>query len=116
MLSTLGFSRLQAMLLTHMQLHDTCGIHNLHGMPSVLGALVSVLLPALFPGMVGIGSPAVQMMGILSTLVVAVSTGVLTALMMKPFGDRASSFDDSEYWEVAEETLFTAAKAELVEA
>ena len=26
--------------------HDSCGIHNLHGMPSVAGAIVSVILAA----------------------------------------------------------------------
>lgn len=42
--STLGFNFLQPYLEKTFSLHDTCGIHNLHGMPSVIGALASVIL------------------------------------------------------------------------
>ena len=30
----------------HMNLHDTCGVHNLHGMPGVMAGLVGVIMAA----------------------------------------------------------------------
>jgi ammonium transporter Rh len=39
-LSTVGFNRLQSVLETKFGLHDSCGVHNLHGMPALLGSIV----------------------------------------------------------------------------
>ncbi len=40
--STLGYRRLSPRLLSsRLRLEDTCGVHNLHGMPAVLSAVVS---------------------------------------------------------------------------
>ncbi len=44
--STLGFSRIQAVLLNRTGLHDTCGVHNLHGIPGLLSGLLSIVLCA----------------------------------------------------------------------
>lgn len=41
-LSTLGYTHLQGWLQEKFGLHDTCGVHNLHGMPGLLSAMVSV--------------------------------------------------------------------------
>ena len=30
-----------------MRIHDTCGVRNLHGMPAVMGAILSVIMAAL---------------------------------------------------------------------
>lgn len=45
--STLGFAKLQGYLEQKIHLHDTCGILNLHGIPSVYGALIGVLVSGL---------------------------------------------------------------------
>ncbi|XP_071518715.1 ammonium transporter Rh type B-B-like [Panulirus ornatus] len=42
LISTLGYTHLQGWLLERTGLHDTCGVHNLHGLPGILSALVSV--------------------------------------------------------------------------
>lgn len=44
--SAVGYNYLQPFLENHCGLHDSCGIHNLHAMPSVIGALASVAMAA----------------------------------------------------------------------
>ncbi len=43
-ISVVGYN--VVMLTIENVVHDTCGVHNLHGLPSVAGALVSVLMAA----------------------------------------------------------------------
>jgi ammonium transporter Rh len=42
-LSALGFLFLSPYLKEKIGLHDTCGVHNLHGMPGIIGGLVSAI-------------------------------------------------------------------------
>jgi len=99
-ISTFGFCKLMP-VLHHMGLHDTCGIHNLHGMPSLVGGAASIIccytLTSPF-----LGTPKTQMMGIAVTLATAISTGGFTGLMMKLLSDGTFA-DDSVYWEVADD-------------
>jgi ammonium transporter Rh len=46
-LSTFGFIKVQPFLDRVIGLKDTCGVHNLHGMPSIYGAICSVILAAI---------------------------------------------------------------------
>jgi ammonium transporter Rh len=39
-LSAIGFLKIGPFLREKCGLYDTCGVHNLHGMPGVLGALI----------------------------------------------------------------------------
>ena len=45
-LSTVGFNKIQPYIAAKLDIHDTCGVHNLHGMPSVWGAFCSVVVTA----------------------------------------------------------------------
>uniref|UniRef100_A0A8C5EXK7 Rh family B glycoprotein n=1 Tax=Gopherus evgoodei TaxID=1825980 RepID=A0A8C5EXK7_9SAUR len=47
LVSTLGFKFLTPILDFRLKIQDTCGVHNLHGMPGVLGALLGALVAAL---------------------------------------------------------------------
>lgn len=38
---------LQPVLESRFKLQDTCGVHNLHGMPGLLGAILGVVVAAL---------------------------------------------------------------------
>jgi len=42
-ISALGFLKLSEFLQEKIGLHDTCGVHNLHGLPGVLGGLIGGL-------------------------------------------------------------------------
>ncbi|CAG5126949.1 unnamed protein product, partial [Candidula unifasciata] len=44
--SVLGYKFLTPFLAKHLKIHDTCGVHNLHGMPGVLAAIGSSILAA----------------------------------------------------------------------
>ncbi|KAK7023589.1 hypothetical protein SK128_018013 [Halocaridina rubra] len=42
LVSTIGYIYLQPLLNQKISLHDTCGVHNLHGMPGIISALASI--------------------------------------------------------------------------
>uniref|UniRef100_A0A3B4C801 Ammonium transporter AmtB-like domain-containing protein n=1 Tax=Pygocentrus nattereri TaxID=42514 RepID=A0A3B4C801_PYGNA len=42
-ISVLGYKYLSPVLESKLKIQDTCGVHNLHGMPGVLGAVVGIL-------------------------------------------------------------------------
>uniref|UniRef100_A0A674CYL9 Rh family B glycoprotein n=1 Tax=Salmo trutta TaxID=8032 RepID=A0A674CYL9_SALTR len=46
-ISVLGFKFLSPILEEKLKIQDTCGVHNLHGMPGVLGAIVGAVTAAL---------------------------------------------------------------------
>jgi len=45
-ISVLGFSRVQRFVENKLGIHDTCGVLNLHGIPGILGAVVSMIASA----------------------------------------------------------------------
>lgn len=48
-ISVIGFNFLQPKLQKLIHLDDTCGIHNLHALPGVIGGLASVCATAIIP-------------------------------------------------------------------
>jgi ammonium transporter Rh len=86
---------------------DTCGVGNLHGYPSVVGALLSVGFVALdFSSADFLAYSVVehQMMaqvgGIISTLIVSIGSGYVTGLVIKPLKDEEKTLNylDSVWW------------------
>lgn len=47
--STLGFKYLSPFLNKKFRLDDTCGIHNLHAMPGLIGAIASIISTSVIP-------------------------------------------------------------------
>jgi ammonium transporter Rh len=81
--------------------YDTCGINNLHGMPGIMGGLVSVVLPNLLPGTNV--HPVMQLLGLLSTLLVSICTGAATGLLIRKIGSPERPYDDADMWDCADD-------------
>uniref|UniRef100_A0A8C7LL37 Ammonium transporter Rh type A n=1 Tax=Oncorhynchus mykiss TaxID=8022 RepID=A0A8C7LL37_ONCMY len=99
--STLGFKFLTPILASNLGIQDTCGVHNLHGMPGILGGIAGIVAVALGKKK---GSAAMQGAALASSLGFALVGGTITGLIMKlPFWGQPpdqNCFDDSIYWEV----------------
>ena len=109
-------------------LHDTCGVHNLHGMPGVFGGIMSALTAsqtiktfkntsastALFPAMdKNMKEPNIydknlpltfheqagmQLAGLAVTVGIAIVTGAFSGFICSKFGDVEELFDDKEHF------------------
>ena len=108
--STVGFARLQE-YLDKKGLHDTCGVNNLHGIPSLIGTLASVVLAA-HKGSVGHDYPELmphrdqwkaQFLSIVFTLGVALPAGLLTGWVLKFFTYETAFYTDDPFWEVMDD-------------
>ncbi|XP_076171931.1 uncharacterized protein LOC143148961 isoform X2 [Ptiloglossa arizonensis] len=47
LLSVLGYKYLTPLIQKRLRIHDTCGVHNLHGIPGVLGGIFGALMAGL---------------------------------------------------------------------
>jgi len=103
-LSTAGYVFIQPYLEDAAGLYDTCGVHNLHGMPGVLGGLASAVTASMagskslygenvgqvFGAMAGEGGrsassqAAHQIAALGVTLGIALAGGALTGMVIKP--------------------------------
>lgn len=81
---------------------DTCGISNLHGMPGLLGGLVSVAVPTLYKLDDADSAMQTQAVGLAATLGVACVAGAITGACLKTMGHLEQAFDDKTFWECAE--------------
>lgn len=48
-ISAYGFAFISAFVKKHLKLHDTCGVINLHGIPGVIGGLISAIVAGRAP-------------------------------------------------------------------
>jgi len=122
----LGYKYVQPFLASKLKIHDTCGVHNLHGMPAIVAALGSAVLAAMssdwddrsraviFPKTVGadpdrseIEQGGYQLLAVVMTLAFAIGGGVFTGFILKmpiwnvPKGGQL--FDDTDNWELPTE-------------
>ncbi|NXV73020.1 RHAG protein, partial [Atlantisia rogersi] len=105
-ISVCGFHFLTPLMASKLNIQDTCGVHNLHGLPGILGGIAGIIVAALKPEVRGdvLISPGKQAAALGCTLAIALSGGAVTGIFLKlPFLAQASDqncFDDSIYWEV----------------
>uniref|UniRef100_A0A4W4EVP8 Ammonium transporter Rh type A n=1 Tax=Electrophorus electricus TaxID=8005 RepID=A0A4W4EVP8_ELEEL len=104
-ISTLGFKFLTPKFASKLGIQDTCGVHNLHGMPGLLGGMAGIIATALHKKENAF--PQKQAAALASSIGFALVGGAITGLVMKiPFWGQPpdqNCFDDSVYWEVPEE-------------
>ncbi|NXB33350.1 RHAG protein, partial [Eulacestoma nigropectus] len=107
--SVFGFQFLTPVLASTLKIQDTCGVHNLHGLPGILGGIAGIIVTATKREMRNghLLTPGMQAAALGSTLGIALVGGALTGAILKlPFLGQVSDqncFDDSAYWEVPEE-------------
>ncbi|OXB74095.1 UNVERIFIED_CONTAM: hypothetical protein H355_015226 [Colinus virginianus] len=108
-ISVLGFHFLTPVLASKLRIQDTCGVHNLHGLPGILGGIAGIVVTAIQPETKnGVQLTASKQAAALSsTIGIALLGGALTGAILKlPIWGQVSDqncFDDSAYWEVPEE-------------
>ncbi|KAG8516331.1 Ammonium transporter Rh type C [Galemys pyrenaicus] len=122
-ISTLGFVYLTPLLESRLRIQDTCGIHNLHGMPGVIGAVVGAVTAACASSAVygeeGLAHAfdldrakvnwsaslqgKFQAAGLFVSLAMALVGGIVVGLILKlPVWGQAADencFEDAIYWE-----------------
>jgi len=86
-LSTVGYTMIAPKVEKWIKGTDTCGVHNLHGMPGIFGGLT---------GMFFAGSAGVQVSGIVVTVVVAYVLGVVSGKIINMFGVKEVPYSDED--------------------
>nr|XP_040019620.1 ammonium transporter Rh type C isoform X1 [Gasterosteus aculeatus aculeatus] len=126
-ISTLGYVYLSPFMEKYLKIQDTCGIHNLHAMPGVIGGIVGAITAASatesvygveglintfdfkedFKDMVPSRQGGHQAAGLCVALCFAVGGGIAVGCILRLpiWGDPADDncFDDETYWEVPDE-------------
>jgi ammonium transporter Rh len=86
-LSVIGYVFIQPMLESKIKLVDTCGVHNLHGMPGLLGGLSAIVI---VPGVAG-----AQIAGIGISLAIAIVGGLVVGTVLKATGTVEHPYEDA---------------------
>lgn len=116
-ISAIGFAFISSFVKKHLKLHDTCGVLNLHGIPGVIGGLISAIVAYRVGDTFGDSIHDVyhftkertpqeqagyQLAGLGITLGIAIFTGLATGyitsrpMFMPP--PEESLFDDKHHW------------------
>uniref|UniRef100_A0A7S1CLR8 Ammonium transporter AmtB-like domain-containing protein n=1 Tax=Bicosoecida sp. CB-2014 TaxID=1486930 RepID=A0A7S1CLR8_9STRA len=120
-LSTYGYHAVTPALSKALNLDDTCGVHNLHGMPGVFGAIVSMIC-------VGMATPEAygstwsntfdedetagdqvikQLWALLITLIISLVSGTVTGIIAREYFVSPQwpheAFSDHIMWEVPDD-------------
>ncbi|XP_006025736.1 ammonium transporter Rh type A [Alligator sinensis] len=109
-ISVIGFKFLTPFFASHLKIQDTCGVHNLHGLPGLLGGIASIIAAAIKVEHAPFHpvSPGMQAAALGCTLGIALIGGAFAGLILNlPFLGQApdqNCYNDSVYWEVPEES------------
>ncbi|ELT93531.1 hypothetical protein CAPTEDRAFT_104921 [Capitella teleta] len=127
MISTLGYKYLTPFMANRLKIHDTCGVHNLHGMPGVMAGVIGAIMAGIAStqeyeyedihevfslvqpgiGRSAMAQGAYQALALAVTLVFAIVTGALTGLLLRlkifdqPEGGMIH--DDAAWWGTPED-------------
>jgi ammonium transporter Rh len=87
-LCVFGYAIVQPRLQKLLKIVDTCGVHNLHGMPGILGGLVAVFVVP--------GSARAQISGILITVALAYAAGLIGGFIINLTGKKSLPYEDRD--------------------
>ncbi|MEI6601917.1 MAG: ammonium transporter [Clostridia bacterium] len=88
-LCVVGYVLIQPIVEKKLRIVDTCGVHNLHGMPGLLGGLAAILF---VPSVV----PSVQLIGIVFTVVLAFVVGTGSGYIIRLTGLKQQPYEDAD--------------------
>ncbi|HEX2947650.1 MAG TPA: ammonium transporter [Clostridia bacterium] len=87
-LCVLGYVVIQPRLQKILKNVDTCGVHNLHGMPGLLGGIIVIFV---VPGIA-----KAQLVGIVFTVLFAFAAGSIGGLIIRATGTKKTAYEDEE--------------------
>lgn len=89
----IGYNIIQPKLEKRFNFVDTCGVHNLHGMPGLLGGIAAIFIvpSAIKP----------QIIGILFTVALAFIGGTVSGHIIRLTGSKEKLYEDSDEFEAA---------------
>ena len=82
----LGYAVIQPKLQQALKVVDTCGVHNLHGMPGLFGGLTAILV---VPGIA-----RAQLIGIAVTVALALVSGAAAGFLIRATGSKDFAYED----------------------
>ncbi len=86
-ISTIGYTIIAPKVEMLIKGTDTCGVHNLHGMPGIFGGLTGIIIT---------GAAGVQVLGIVVTVLIAFIAGKITGLVIDLLGTKEIPYSDEE--------------------
>ncbi|MDP4119257.1 MAG: ammonium transporter, partial [Bacillota bacterium] len=87
-LCVVGYVIIQPLISAKLKVVDTCGVHNLHGMPGLFGGLVAILV---VPNIA-----KAQLIGIVFTVALAFIAGIIGGCIIKITGSKESPYEDDD--------------------
>ena len=91
----IGYVVIQPRVQSLFRIVDTCGVHNLHGMPGLLGGVIAIFV---IPGIA-----AAQLAGIVFTVIFALIAGTVSGYLIKATGSKIAEYHDSDEFDGLEE-------------
>jgi ammonium transporter Rh len=85
-LCVFGYAIVQPFIKEAFKIVDTCGVHNLHGMPGLVGGLAAIFV---IPGIA-----SAQLAGIGFTVIIALVGGIVAGFIVRATGTKQAIYDD----------------------
>ncbi|MBI9015204.1 MAG: ammonium transporter [Clostridiales bacterium] len=85
--STIGYTIIAPKVEKLIRGTDTCGVHNLHGLPGVLGGIFGIFIS---------GTADIQLGGIVVTVVLAFVFGKITGMVIRLLGQKEIPYSDED--------------------
>lgn len=88
----IGYIVIQPRLQKCLKIVDTCGVHNLHGMPGLLGGIIAIFVVP--------DHAKAQVIGIVFTIVLALLSGIISGTIIKFTGTKEKIYEDADEFTV----------------